>query len=219
MKKFQDRHHAGVILARELADYAGRSDVIVLGLPRGGVPVAYEVATALAAPLDVLMVRKLGAPQNEELAIGALASDGMYVIDRRMVADLGISERQIASIIERETLELKRRDQLYRGTRPFPDLTGRVVIVVDDGLATGSTMRAAVEALRARHPARVIAAAPVASASACATLRQAADGCVCATSPEPFYGVGMWYEDFSQTTDHEVIVLLDRSARRDATVT
>lgn len=215
MLRFLDRQHAGQMLARELVDYANRDDVIVLGLPRGGVPVADEVAAALGAPLDVFVVRKLGAPQHEELAIGALASDGIRVIDRRMVGHLGISESQIESIVERESRELVRREQLYRGNRPFPDLTGKVVIIVDDGLATGASMRVAVEALRAKHPVRVIAAAPVASRSACATLRKAADACVCAASPEPFFGVGMWYVDFSQTTDREVIALLESAARRE----
>lgn len=219
MGGFHNRREAGKMLARELVEYTDRDDVLVLGLPRGGVPVAYEVATALNAPLDVFVVRKLGAPQHEEFAIGALASGGIRVLDPRMVAYLGISERQIASIIEWETRELARREQLYRGTRPFPDLTGKTVIIVDDGLATGASMRVAVEALRAKHPECVIAAAPVASGSACSMLREAADGCECVATPEPFYGVGMWYEDFSQTTDREVIALLESAGRREIPAT
>lgn len=207
------------MLARELVDYTDRDDVIVLGLPRGGVPVAYEVATALNAPLDVFVVRKLGAPQHEEFAIGALASGGIRVVDPRMVSRLGISESEMAIILEWETRELARREKLYRGTRPFPDLTGKTVIIVDDGLATGASMRVAVEALRAKHPAYVIAAAPVASGSACWMLRDAADGCECVATPEPFYGVGMWYEDFSQTSDGEVIALLESAARREIPAT
>jgi putative phosphoribosyl transferase len=207
------------MLAQELAGYEGRTDVIVLALPRGGVPVGYEVAAALAAPLDVFVVRKLGAPHNEELAIGALASDGICVLDRETMAQLRVPENQLAEIIGREMLELERRDRLYRRARPFPDVTGHVVIVVDDGLATGATMRVAVEALRQKRPAQVIAAAPVASVEACAALREIAGGCVCVASPQPFYGVGRWYEDFSQTTDREVISLLDRAAYRPAAVT
>lgn len=219
MTLFKDRHEAGMRLARKLAEYTHGGDIIVLGLPRGGVPVAYEVATALHAPLDVFVVRKLGAPHQEEFAIGAIASDGICVLDREAIAHLGITESRIASIIKLETLELERRDKLYRGSRPFPDLAGQVVIVVDDGLATGTTMRAAVEAIRVRHPARVIVAAPVASTSACAALREVADDCVCVACPEPFYGVGKWYDDFSQTTDHEVITLLDRASRQQTVAT
>jgi putative phosphoribosyl transferase len=219
MRRFHNRRQAGQMLARELAGYTDRDDVIVLGLPRGGVPVAYEVATALNAPLEVFVVRKLGAPQHEELAIGALASGGIRVIDPRMVAYLGISETQMASIVERESRELARREQLYRGARPFPDLRGKTVIIVDDGLATGASMRVAVEAVRAKQPSYVIAAAPAASDSACWMLRKAADGCECVAVPEPFYGVGMWYEDFSQTTDHEVIALLESAARREIPAT
>lgn len=214
MRLFKNRHHAGRILARKLPDYAGGGDVIVLGLPRGGVPVAYEVATELQVPLDVFVVRKLGAPYQQEFAIGAIASGGICVLDREAIAQLGVTETQIASIIRREALELERRDKLYRAYRPFPDLTGQVVVIVDDGLATGASMRVAVEAVRARHPARVIAAAPVASGLACEVIREVADDCVCAASPEPFYGVGRWYDDFSQTTDHEVITLLDSVSRR-----
>lgn len=213
MKQFKDRRQAGAILGRALAEYAGRTDVVVLALPRGGVPVAYEIAAVLGVPLDVFLVRKLGAPWNEEFAIGALASDGISVIDRQMVAQLGISQSEIASIMERETLELERRDKLYRGDRPWPDVTGKVVILVDDGLATGATMRAGVEALRARHPAQIIATAPVASRQACEMLQKAADKCICLASPEPFFGVGRWYEDFSQTTDREVLRLLESADR------
>ena len=212
--RFRDRRQAGVKLAQELAAYGGRSDVIVLALPRGGVPVGYEVAMELSAPLDVFVVRKLGAPHNEELAIGALASDDICVLDHDTIAQLRISQVQVADIIGREGLELERRDKLYRGARQFPDIRGQVVIVVDDGLATGASMRVAVEALRQKKPARVIAAAPVASAQACETLSEIADDCVCVASPRPFYGVGRWYEDFSQTTDREVMALLDNAARR-----
>jgi putative phosphoribosyl transferase len=214
MRLFKNRHDAGRILARKLADYAGGDDVIVLGLPRGGVPVAYEVATELQVPLDVFVVRKIGAPYQPEFAIGAIASDGICVLDREALAQLDVAQSQLASIIGRERLELERRDTLYRAYRPFPDLAGRVVVIVDDGLATGATMRVAVEAVRVRHPARIIAAAPVASGLACEALREVADDCVCAASPEPFYGVGRWYDDFSQTTDQEVITLLDSASRR-----
>jgi predicted phosphoribosyltransferase len=219
MRRFRDRHAAGKVLAEALAGYAHRSDVIVLGLPRGGVPVADEVAAAIEAPLDVFIVRKLGAPCHEELAIGALASDDIHVLDRRTIAELGITDAQVADVLEREGREIERRDRLYRGTRPFPDLAGKVVILVDDGLATGATMRVAVEALKARRPATVIAAAPVASREACEMLRESADLCVCVTSPEPMYGVGMWYDDFSQTSDDEVIETLARAASRQASAT
>lgn len=219
MSLFKNRHHAGRILARELSDYARGDDVIVLGLPRGGVPVAYEVATELQVPLDVFVVRKIGAPYQPEFAIGAIASGGICVLERDAIAQLGVAESQIASIISSEALELERRDKLYRASRPFPDLTGLVVVIVDDGLATGASMRVAVEAVCARHPARVIAAAPVASGLACEALREVADHCVCAACPEPFYGVGRWYDDFSQTTDHEVITLLDTASRRKSRAT
>jgi predicted phosphoribosyltransferase len=212
MSRFRDRREAGRILARRLSKYVGRSNVIVLGLPRGGVPVAYEVAHALGAPLDVFIVRKIGHPWNEELALGAIASGGVAVLDRESAHQLGTSDEQLDRIVAREQRELERRELRYRDERPFPDLTGHTVILVDDGLATGASMRAAVEALRLHHPASIVAAVPVASRDAYARVSQMADECVCVMTPEPFYGVGAWYDDFSQTTDADVLELLDGAA-------
>jgi predicted phosphoribosyltransferase len=212
MKLFTDRRQAGRALGERLKDLSGRPDVIVLGLPRGGVPVAFEVAAALRAPLDVLTVRKLGAPWNEEFAVGALASGGMTFLDEQTLYELGLQTQDIEPVIAREKLELARREQLYRGARPFPELANKIVILVDDGLATGSTMRAAVSAVRTRHPSRVVVAAPVASRQANEILRDVADRCVTVAVPEPFYGVGLWYHDFSETSDREVLALLEQPA-------
>ena len=211
---FTNRREAGRILAELLRGHVPRSNVVVLALPRGGVPVAYEVAAALDAPLDVFVVRKLGVPGNEEYAIGAIASDDIAMVDARTVAVLGLSRHDIDRIVEEERRELGRRERLYRRGRPFPDLAGKTVVLVDDGLATGATMRAAVEALRSRGPAAVIAAVPVASREACAMVAAAADECVCALTPAPFHGVGKWYANFSQTTDDEVLDLLARADTR-----
>lgn len=213
-RPFMNRREAGRILAERLSQYAARSDIVVLALPRGGVPVADEVAAALDAPLDVLVVRKLGAPWNEELAIGAIASGGIGIIDSRAVEMLGISAREVDRTVAAERRELDRRERLYRQARPFPDLVGKTVVLVDDGLATGSSMRAAIEAIRSRRPARVIAAVPVASTDACEMIALVADQCVCAITPEPFNGVGAWYTDFSQTTDEEVLEVLGRADAR-----
>lgn len=210
---FHDRHGAGRALATHLEHLAGR-DVLVLGLPRGGVPVAYEIALALGAELDVFVVRKLGSPWNEEFAIGAIASGGIVVLDDRTIDELGIPRDELDRVIAREEVEVARREHAFRGDRPFPDLTDRTVILVDDGLATGATMRVAVDAVRQRRPAHIIAAAPVASFEACDLVARAADAVVCPATPEPFYGVGLWYEDFSQTTDEEVIGLLDQARAR-----
>jgi putative phosphoribosyl transferase len=190
--------------------------VIVLALPRGGVPVAYEIAEALNAPLDVLPVRKLGVPGQEELAMGAVAPGGTRVLNEEVVRQLGTTKEIIAEIARRETRELERRERLYRGNRPAPELGGRTIILVDDGLATGSTMRAAVAAVREQHPAHIIVAVPVAAASTCEFFNQPAEGtvCVCGEAAEPFYAVGQWYEDFSQTTDDEVRELLNRVWQR-----
>jgi putative phosphoribosyl transferase len=196
------------MLARRLDTYGGRKDVIVLALPRGGVPVAFEVAMALQAPLDVFLVRKLGVPGHEELAMGAIASDGVRIVDTEMVEALGISERELESVIQREQRELGRRERLYRGNAPPPVITDRVVILIDDGLATGSSMRATVAAVRTQAPARIVIAVPIAAPSTCAELSHEVDEIVCAVTPEPFYAVGLWYEDFSQTTDAEVCELL-----------
>jgi putative phosphoribosyl transferase len=210
---FDDREHAGRILAQRLRHYAGRDDVLVLALPRGGVPVAFEVAKALRAPLDVFLVRKLGAPGHEELAMGAIASGGVRVINHEVVDALGIRPSAIESTAAREERELKRREQAYRGARPAPQVEGRTVILVDDGLATGSSMRAAVAALRQQKPARIVVAVPVAAPSTCEEFRAEVDEIVCATTPEPFLAVGRWYHDFAQTSDEDVRALLERAQR------
>jgi predicted phosphoribosyltransferase len=209
--KFRNRTEAGRVLAGKLAAYANRRDVIVLALPRGGVPVAYEVARALGAPLDVFVVRKLGLPGNEEYAMGAIATGGVRVLNEQVVNALGIPEQVIDTVAVREQQELARRERLYRGERPPPEVRGRSVILVDDGLATGATMQAAVEALRRLQPARIVVAVPTASPDTCEQLRAQADEVICATTPEPFRAVGLWYEDFSQTTDDEVRELLARA--------
>jgi predicted phosphoribosyltransferase len=210
--RFHDRADAGRVLATRLGEYADRPDVLVLALPRGGVPVGYEVARALHAPLDVFLVRKLGVPGHEELAMGALASGGVRVINQDVVRALGIPEDVLAEVTAQEAQELRRRERLYRDDRHAPAVAGRTVILVDDGLATGSTMRAAVAALRRLGPARVLVAVPVGAADTCAELAREADDAVCAVTPEPFLAVGMWYEDFTQTTDEEVRELLERAA-------
>jgi putative phosphoribosyl transferase len=206
---FQDRAEAGRLLADRLAGYARSPDVVVLALPRGGVPVGFQVARSLGAPLDVLSVRKLGVPGREELAMGAIAGDGTRVVNRRVVRELGISENKLQAVAAAERQELERRERTYRDQRPPPDLTGKVVIVVDDGLATGATMRAAVAAIRRQRPARVVVTVPVAAASTCRELRQDADEVVCITAPTLFLAVGQAYRDFAQTTDEEVRALLD----------
>jgi predicted phosphoribosyltransferase len=194
-----------------LRQYANRPDVIVLALPRGGVPVGYEVARALGAPLEVFVVRKLGLPWHDELAMGALASGGVMVLDEDLIRAARVSEDEIRRVAAMEQAELERRERQYRGNRPFPDLRGKTVILADDGLATGASMRAAVAALREKGPARVVVAVPVASPETCDAFRDIADEIVCAVTPEPFHAVGLWYEDFSQTTDDEVRALLDQA--------
>jgi predicted phosphoribosyltransferase len=215
---FRDRTEAGQFLAGKLADYANRPDVLVLALPRGGVPVAYEVAQALHAPLDVFLVRKLGVPGHEELAMGAVASGGARVLNEDVVQALRIPEEVIAKVAAAEGQELKRRERAYRGDRPAPDVRGRTILLVDDGLATGSSMRAALAALRQQRPARLVVAVPIGAADTCAELRAESDETVCARTPEPFYAVGLWYDDFSQTTDEEVRDLLQRAAESPAPV-
>ena len=209
--RYQDRHDAGRRLAVELHAYANRPDVIVLALPRGGVPVGFEVAAALGAPLDVFVVRKLGVPWEEEVAMGAIASGGVRVLDSDLIRAARVSEAEVERVTAIERAELARRERQYRGERPFPDLSGKTVILIDDGLATGSTMRAAVAALRQEGPSRVVAAVPVAAPATCNALRDIADEIVCAMTPEPFRAVGYWYHDFSQTSDEEVQELLDRA--------
>lgn len=212
---FEDRRDAGRALARKLAHQAGRQGVLVLALPRGGVPVAYEVARALGAPLDLFLVRKLGVPGHEELAMGAIATGGVRVLNHQVVSGFQIPAHVIERVASMEQAELERRERAYRGARPAPEVQGRTVILIDDGLATGSTMRAAVTALRQQEPERVIVAVPVGAVQTCEELRSLADEVVCAATPEPFFGVGQWYDDFSQTTDEEVHALLRRNGDRD----
>jgi len=205
---FHDRADAGRQLARSLLDFSGR-DVVILALPRGGVPVAAQVARSLGAPLDVFIVRKLGLPGHEELAMGAIASGGVRVLNDEVVQVYGIPERIIDEVTERERRELERRERDYHGQRPPPEVAGRTVILIDDGLATGSTMRAAVRALRLLDPRRIIVAVPVGAPPTCAMLGAEADAIVCLAMPEPFLSVGSWYEDFSQTSDAEVRAVLE----------
>ncbi|NMO22031.1 phosphoribosyltransferase [Pyxidicoccus fallax] len=211
--EFLDRYEGGLVLAGLLGPYAHRPDTVVLALPRGGLPVAYEVARRLGAPLDVFLVRKLGAPHHEELAMGAIASGGVRVINREVVDELHVSDAQIDATAEREGLELQRRELRYREGRPPPDVRGRTVILVDDGLATGTTMRAAVAALRHQGPERIVVAVPVGATESCEDLAAEADEVICARMPEPFYAVGLWYRDFAQTSDEEVRELLARAAQ------
>jgi putative phosphoribosyl transferase len=205
---FANRREAGRILASLLMKYADRDDVLVLALPRGGVPVGFEVAQALRAPLDVFIVRKLGVPGHDELAMGAIATGDVRVLNDDVVMSLELEPEVIDAVAAREEKELARRERLYRGARPAPDVHGRTVILVDDGLATGSTMRAAVAALRKQRPARIVVGVPVAAPETCEEFKTEVDEVVCAATPRMFNGVGRWYEDFSQTTDEEVHELL-----------
>ncbi len=210
--QFADRVEAGRRLAERLSRYAGRNDVVVLALPRGGVPVAAEVARAIGAPLDVFLVRKLGVPGHPELAMGAIAEGGVEVLNDQVIRDLDIPGVAVRQETSRERIELERRDALYRQGRPRPPIRGRIVVLVDDGLATGASMRAAVIALRRLEPARVVVAVPVGAMDTCERLRLDADELVCLTTPEPFRAVGLWYGRFDPTTDEEVQELLKRAS-------
>lgn len=210
--QFQDRRQAGRQLAALLLAYRAEQP-LALPLPRGGVPVAYEVARALDAPLDVFPVRKLGVPGHQELAMGAIAAGGVYYLDQSLVATLGVTAAQIERVVAEEWRELERRQRTFRDDRPFPDLHGRTVILVDDGLATGSTARAAVRALRGYGPRQIVLAAPVCAAEPAEGLRAEADTVVCALTPPEFFAVGWWYEEFDPTSDQEVVELLRRAAR------
>lgn len=213
-ERFLNRSEAGRQLAAELTRYAGRGEVLVLGLPRGGVPVAFEIAVALDAPLDVFVVRKLGLPGHEEFGIGAIASGGVRVVDESVLRAYGVDADTLDRITERERRELERRERLYRDDRPFPSVVDRVVILVDDGLATGSTIRAAIAALRAEGPREVVVAVPVGAPETCTAIAKLADDLVCLETPEPFYAVGLWYQNFEQTEDDEVHDLLERASAR-----
>ena len=218
MSLYRNRRHAGRVLAGKLPPYASRRDLLVLALPRGGVPVGYEAAQALGAPLDVFVVRKLGVPDQPELAMGAIASGGTCVLHDEVIALLGVAKEDVELAVLREGRELLRRERIYRRGNPALEVAGRTVILVDDGLATGATLRAAIRALRQRDPAGIVAAVPVASPDTCAAIAEQADEAVCAATPRDFRAVGQWYADFSQTTDQEVRALL-AAARSGATRT
>jgi putative phosphoribosyl transferase len=207
--RFRSRTEAGKLLANKLTQYANHNDVIVLGIPRGGIPVAFEIATALNAPLDICVARKLGVPGNQELAMGAIAADGFEVLNEDLLDWLRISGHTIAEVGDQELHELERRDRIYRGDRSLPTIRDRIVIVVDDGLATGATMRAAIGVLKPQQPQRLIIAVPVVPLDTCDRLRAEVDEMVCLMTPEHFCGVGLWYEDFTQTTDEQVCELLN----------
>jgi putative phosphoribosyl transferase len=213
---FENRREAGKRLAGLLREFADVPDILVLGLPRGGVPVAYEVAKALHAPLDVFVVRKLGVPGQEELAFGAIATGGVRILNPAVMEQAQITDEELESVTAEELRELTRREQAFRGDRPAPQIRGRTVILIDDGLATGATMRAAVMALSQQQPARIVAAVPAAAPETCEAVREHVDELVCAVTPDPFYSVGSWYEDFSQTTDEEVHELLSSMARSES---
>ncbi|HKN69180.1 MAG TPA: phosphoribosyltransferase [Gemmatimonadaceae bacterium] len=215
-ERFQNRSDAGRRLAARLASYAGQDEVLVLGLPRGGVPVAFEIAMALDVPLDVFIVRKLGLPGHEEFGIGAIASGDVRVVDEAVLRTYDVDPETLERITARERLELERRERLYRDDRPFPTIEDRVVILVDDGLATGSTMRAAIAALRRRRPSKIVVAVPVGARETCAAMARLVEEVVCLEAPDPFYAVGLWYDDFEQTEDAEVHELLERAAVRSA---
>ncbi len=208
MEKFQNRQDAGKVLAECLKGYANRSDVIVLALPRGGVPIAYEIANALSVELDIFVVRKLGVPGNEELAMGAIATGDCVIFNNDIIKELDISEKNIDLVIQHERLELDRRNKKYRGDKKIPNLKNKIVILVDDGVATGATMRAAIMALRQQQPASIMMAVPVAEKSTCDELTDLVNEIVCPLQPNSFYAVGAWYEDFPQVEDEEVIELL-----------
>jgi predicted phosphoribosyltransferase len=210
--RYRDRTDAGQRLATDLVDYAHRPDVVVLALPRGGVPVGFEVAQVLGVPLDVFVVRKLGLPGYPEFAMGAIASGGVRVLDPEVVRRFGVSAEELAAVTAIEQRELERRERRYRENRPFPDVRDRTVILVDDGLATGATMAAATKALRAEGPSKVVVAVPVSAPDTCDAFRQLADDIVCSETPDPFHAVGLWYDDFTQTSDDEVHDLLARAA-------
>ena len=214
MTPFKDRRDAGKKLAQKLLSYAEQPNVLILALPRGGVPVAYEVAQALKAPLDIFIVRKLGLPGREELAMGAVASGGIRVLNSDIIRMLSIPEEVIHFVAKNELQEVQRRERLYRRNCPSPEIRDRTVILIDDGLATGASMRAAIAGLRAHHPSRIVVAVPAAAPDVCKAFQPEVDEMVCAVTPEPFYGVGRWYEDFTQVTDEEVRILFEEANRQ-----